>query len=271
MSNTFVQEIVKKVQSIKPLSDSAMRLLETVNKDDYDMATVSAIVERDPGLTANVLKVVNAPAFGLGQNITSVARAVSFLGEKTIVAIALGSCSPSVLNAELEGYASERGEMWEHSLCTAIAAREVARFAKGQLALDQVFTAGILHDIGKAVISEYLSGKVEDMLRQIEKEEAPGFVEAERKELGGDHTLVGYVLARHWKLPDPLQQAILHHHRPEGAEEQWRPIVYSVHMGDILAMMAGFATGADALQYTFDDGYDQYISMNEQDLRTSFF
>jgi len=257
-----VKEIVKRVKQIAPLSQSSMKLMEIIKREDYSLGEITRIVEHDPALTVNVLKVVNAPAFGLGQSVTSLARAVSFLGDKTVVGIAIASCSPQVYDKGLDGYAAERGELWRHSLHTAVAARELVKHAKKAINTEAAFTGAILHDIGKAVLSEFLHDRTGSLLSSIESQEAGNFSDAERKALGADHTEIGLALAKHWNLPAPLCQCIRYHHTPREADEAWRGLVFAVHLGDAIAMMGGSGTGADALLYPLDESWEDYFNLD---------
>jgi putative nucleotidyltransferase with HDIG domain len=264
MSDT-PRELVRIVEQARlpMLSQTATRLMELVHSDDYSLQDVTRIVERDPALIANLLKVVNAPSFGLGHKVDSVARAVNFLGDKMVVGMALATCSPRVFDHELSGYAGQRGALWRHSLRTAIAARELGRKAKVAISPEQAFTAGILHDIGKAVLSEHLLGRVPEILAAVDKESVEGYRQAEREVLGFDHSQVGGAVADHWNLPGPVREAVLHHHEPRNASPQWMALVFAVHLGDIVAMMGGTGTGADTLLYPMDQSYEEFIELDE--------
>lgn len=262
------KDLVSSIKTIAPLSQSATKLMELVESEEYGLTDITHIVELDPALTANVLKVVNAPAFGLGQTVESVARAVSFLGDKTVVGIAIGSCSPDVFGKPLEGYHAEQGELWEHCLFTAMAARELAGYMKepGGVTKETAFTAGILHDIGKAVIAQHMHRDVEELVQAVSEGQAESFSDAERDAVGLDHMEVGLGVAIHWKLPMPLSQCIRYHHSPMDAVEEHRGLVYVVHVADALAMMAGYGTGADALLYSIDDGFSEYLDITPEAL-----
>ncbi len=266
-----IQEIVDKTNRIPMLSQSSLRLLELVRSQKHNVQDITRLVECDPALTANLLKVVNAPAFGLGQPVSSLSRAISFLGDKMVVGIALATCSPKVFNAGLEGYEGERGELWRHSLRSAIASREIARHARKMISEDVAFTAGILHDIGKAVISEFLQGQLQRVLAVLDGEQSESFLQAEQAALGMDHCQVGVALAKRWRLPMQLMQVIEHHHYPARAENEHKPLVYVAHLGDIVAMMGGAGTGADTLLYPLDDQYEEYIEVSETDLEELVF
>jgi HD-like signal output (HDOD) protein len=148
-------------------------------------------------------------------------------------------------------------------LRTAVAAREIARHSNTDLSKDLAFTAGILHAIGKAVLSDFLHESAPDLLANIDSHDIRDYLEGERKILGMDHAEAGFELAKAWELPESLQMAIRHHHTPQQAPEQYRPLVYAVHLGCIIAMMSG-SQSSDALQYHLDKDYSDYFNITNE-------
>jgi putative nucleotidyltransferase with HDIG domain len=243
------KEILKKIKSISPLSQCALQILRITSKDDYSLSEIVKIVECDSVLTANVLRVANSAAISPAKPIISIEMAISYLGERMIVNTALATCANHFFNKNLEGYESPQGELWHHSLMTAIASRVVSKNAKELMNANVVYTAGILHDIGKTIISSMLNGTPEKILDGISKNEYSDYLEAEHDILGFDHCEAGEALAAHWKLPDYYQHVIRFHHAPSSADEEFAPLCFAVHLGDIIAMMNGVGTGSDCLQY----------------------
>jgi HD-like signal output (HDOD) protein len=256
-------DILAAIQEIPLLSPSASRLLQIASRDDYDISEIIEVVRCDSALTARLLKTVNSVAYGLVHQVTSIDRAVSYLGERLVAGIALEDSAKTLFNKKLEGYEGPVGELWEHDLRTAVAAREIARHCKNELSKDLAFTAGILHAIGKAVLSDFLQGSASEMLADIDSHDVKDYLEGERNLLGMDHTEAGYELAKAWELPESLQMAIRYHHTPQQAPETHRPLVYAVHLGCILAMMSG-SHSSDALQYHLDKNYTDYFNVTNE-------
>ncbi|MCD6580823.1 MAG: HDOD domain-containing protein [Desulfuromusa sp.] len=262
------EELQKIVKSVPMLSASASQLLQLTARADHDLIDVINLVRNDANLTARVLKIVNSAAFGLINNITSVDRAISYLGERIIVSIAIGDCAGKLFEKELSGYESAGGDLWKHDLRTAIASREVVTQSGADISPELAFTAGLLHDIGKALISDYLQGTVAEAVELITTEEGLDYLDAEEKLVGFDHTRAGYELAKEWNLPDELAEVILYHHEPSKASEEFRPLVYAVHLGDNIAMLGGFGTGSDSMRYKLDQQYTDYIKIGPKTLAT---
>ena len=262
------EELQKIVKAVPMLSPSASQLLQITSQADHDLVDVINLVRNDANLTARVLKIVNSAAFGLVSTITSIDRAISYLGERIIVSIAVGDSAGKLFEKELAGYESAGGDLWKHDLRTAIAAREVVTQSGVDISSELAFTAGLLHDIGKSLISDYLQGSVNTAVAMMTTEDDVDYLDAEEKLVGFDHTRAGYELAREWNLPDELAEVIRYHHEPANATEEYRPLVYAVHLGDNIAMMGGFGTGSDSMRYKLDQHYIDYIKIGPKTLAT---
>lgn len=259
-------DIVKKIKAIPPLSQSAQGIISVMGEADHDVGKVAGIIACDSALTARVLAVVNSAAFALAEPITTVARAVMYLGDKIVLGVALDFCTQGLLQKPLEGYCSERGMLWEHNLRTAIAAKAVARLAKQEISPDVAFTGGILHDIGKTVISDFLKDTAAEVVHELDEGKLPDYLAGEEEKLGVNHCMVGEELARAWKIPSPFPEIIRYHHRPQEAPAQCRGEVYAVHVGDILAMMEGTGTGSDAMCYQLDSRIGEVFTLGADTL-----
>ncbi|MDO6459713.1 HDOD domain-containing protein [Granulosicoccaceae sp. 1_MG-2023] len=259
--------LIAEVEQVPLLSPGVADLLEQTSDPDFDLSDVVRIIRNDAMLTSRLLQIVNSAAFQLAVEVTTVDRAVSMLGTRMVVGVALGCSAEGIFGEALEGYESNGEGVWRHDLYCAIAARNVALKAKERaFSPDLAFTGGLLHDIGKTVASRFLGGTAGQLLEDIRSGRAEDYLSAEAAVLGLEHTWLGFELARKWDLPEVLQQLILHHHHPSEAQPQYRALCYAVHVGDILAMMAGQGTGADCMQYVLDPGFENYFDLKPAQL-----
>lgn len=266
MKKEIKDEIISRIDRIPSLSPAASRLVTLTSDPNYDVNDIVDIVMCDATLTARLLRIVNSPVFGLRIPIDNIYRAVIYLGPKLVAGIAIGESAPKLFKSQLTGYETEPGGLWSHILFSAIAAREIAPFSKvGEIDQGQAFTAGILHDIGKAVISDLLENTSKEIVGNIERGDAGTYVDAEVEKIGITHAEAGFLVAEKWNLPESLKQSILHHHSPSSAPEEHRALSFAVHIGDILSMQWGCGTGADDLKYALDQSFDDYFSFTEED------
>ena len=260
------QDILKAIKKVPALSSSASQVMDIISRGDHCLADLVDIIRIDSALTANILRVANSASFGLRAEVVSVERAISLMGEDNVINVTLKNGVSKLFDKELSGYKSASGDLWRHDLRTAIASHKIAQKNKEKIQPEIAFTGGLLHDIGKVVISSFLGETSSKIIEAIDKGRVKDFYEAEQRLLGMDHAMVGFELAQHWNLPEALTHIIRYHHIPSEAPSDLKPIVYCVHLGDILAMMAGCGTGADTLYYPLDNSYVNFIDLSKDDL-----
>jgi HD-like signal output (HDOD) protein len=265
---SLVQEIRAACREIQPLSHSVTRLLMLMGDGKRSAAQVGQVVEADPALTLNLLRTVNSAAFGLRQPVTSAAAAVAYLGDRLVLAVAINCAAGRVFQRPLEGYAGPAGALWRHCLRTALASREIAGRCVRPPDPDTAFTAGILHDVGKAVLSRFLLPTMRDALPEADVHD---YLELETKAVGMDHAEAGELLADHWELPAPLRAAIRYHHHPAKAPDGARALCFTVHLADALAIMGGSGTGADGLAYLLVPEWKDEVHLERHDLEALLF
>lgn len=262
---SMLEKISKRVEEMQIPSMVAFEILKVIEDENHSLKQVVKLVENDASLTTEVLKVANSATYFRGMPVNTVSRAVLVLGEMMVVGVAICASSSIVFNSALDGYESPEGDMWEHSLRAAIASREIAKYTKNKVPPGLAFTSGLLHDIGKSVLSEFLIGTASNMTEVCEEGKVNDFLEAERLAVGTDHAEVGYQLAEKWGLPIALKTVIKLHHTPSKADAQYISLVFSVHLGDLIAMLGGNGTGVDALAYKIDNNYENYISIDQDE------
>lgn len=259
--STVVDQITKRVNEMPPLSGNTARILELISNRNYLVKDLVNLVSMDVSLTGKILQIVNSVSFGFRSKISSIERAVNFVGSKTILGIIVNDSLRDVYSSPLEGYIAEEGDFWEYSLRTAIASKLVAEIF--QESSDIAYTAGLLHDIGKAIINDFLKNSKEKLvLEKLNIGKEKDFIDVEKKLLNTDHTIVGEQFAKKWGFPDSLQAAIRFHHVPSQAPVNHKKLCMAVHVGDLFAMLGGFGTGFDILAYKMDKEAYDYLKID---------
>jgi putative nucleotidyltransferase with HDIG domain len=256
-------DAIAAVERIAPLSPAASRLVGLLGRREYQPREIVSIVEGDAALTAAVLRGVNAAELRLNRTIHTVSDAVAYLGAARIVGIALALAGRTLFNDALRGYEGSRGDLGRHSLYVALAARELAAHTLGRVDPGLAFTAGLLHDLGKAVLSDHLAGAADGIIDDLEAGVLGDFTAGERDRLGCDHAEVGVALANHWRLPFALVPPIAHHHAPFDAEPDHQPLTCVVHLADMLAYGQGIGTGRDTAAHRLEPRYQHWVVMDE--------
>jgi len=237
--------ILAKVKLFPSMPGAAGKLLKLLDNPDTTAAQIGQILRYDPGLTANLLKLTNSAYFGLPCKVGSVKQAIVLLGWKRLVQLVMASCVNAVMGKAVPGYDLPAGELWRHSIAVSVAAEDLAKELKIS-ASEEIFTAALLHDVGKLV----LGGFVKEDLEKIETEASRGisFEVAERIVLGTDHAEIGAQILKNWSFPPTLVNAVRRHHDPDSAGKT-DILVDIVHVANILCLMIGIGVGREGLCY----------------------
>lgn len=238
--------IMERLIAIDGLPTVCAEVLVMMRDPQVSLDVLIREVERDPALTGNLLRLANAAYFGHPRQIGSVRQAIVRLGTRQLLPLLLAAGVAARLSRPVRGYDLAAGALWERSLSLAVASHEVAR-SMGHDPPPELFTTGLLADVGKLILGEFLEADVA-AVQSLAFEQGMPFDEAERSVLGLDHAEVGGRLLKLWGLPEPVVQAVRYHHRPHLAETG-RELAEMVHVADALCMMIGIGCGSDGLHY----------------------
>jgi putative nucleotidyltransferase with HDIG domain len=237
-------EIIAKVKNLPPISQAALKLVNLLEQSSIANEDIVQVIKCDNVLTAKLLRACNSPYFGLDEPVASVDQAVLMLGHQQILHIVLTLAFGSAMVVPLPGYAVEANELWRHSLVTATAAEiVVSETFEMNVEASVAFTVGLLHDIGKLVMSQALTRDLQNEVRRLVETEGCSRTEAEKKVLGADHGEIGAALLKSWNLPEEVLEAVANHHNPICTPRPKLSVV--THVANCLAHLAGSAPGWD--------------------------
>lgn len=211
----IAHELVAKVKNLPPISQAALRLVNLLDQPAVSNDDVVQVLKYDNVLTAKLLRACNSPYFGLEEPVSSVDQAVLILGHQQILHIVLTLAFGGAMTVPLAGYAVEANELWRHSLTTATASEFiVSNGIDINVEASVAFTVGLLHDIGKLVLSQALTPEFQSNIRALIAEKKLLRSEAEKVVVGTDHAEVGGALLQAWHLPEDIIEAVKNHHHP---------------------------------------------------------
>lgn len=260
---SLVKEILAKVEKLPAIPAVVQQVLALSSDPDFSMDRLVETIQLDPGITVQVLQVCNSPYYGLRQKVSSLQQALALLGVKSVVDIVLSSEVVSFYKVSQDGYALTRGELWRHSMTTALLARRIGESQHFE-DVSTLFTAALLHDVGKLVLSEHVGDRFEQIVDMMEADEKT-FVEVERGVLGVDHALLGGLIARHWNFPDPIVRAIALHHDPERARKD-SELTRLVALANLVTLTMGIGAGLYGLAAPVSPGMLENLGMNRKAL-----
>lgn len=231
-------EIGHMINRVKPIPQIALKMSRMINNEDYNMLDIAAEIKQDQILSSKVIRLCNSSFIGLRSRIDSIDRALIILGEKMLLQLVLTASMELFMHDTGEGYSQCKGGLFQHSLGTAIASEELAKYT-GKTSPEIAYTAGLLHDIGKIVLDQYISSIYPFFYRKIQTDGIE-MCEVENEKLGITHTEAGGLLADNWSFPEKLTDVIRHHHYPEKASVDVG-LSHLIYLADLL--MSRFQVG----------------------------
>ena len=242
-----IDRILQSIDKIPAFPVTIQRVSEVMKDEDYSITDLVSVIEYDQAITANILRVSNSVYFGARRKIASLREALVFIGRNNIVRI-VNMAGISRCYRDVEGYALEGARLWEHSVGVAMMSRILLEKIYGRKD-DGLFTAGLLHDIGKLILGEFVNESFQEVMDLVSNERY-SFLEAEEKVLGINHAEVGGRIASLWNFPGVIVDAITYHHRPDLMPEGDDTSAWLIYLADQACMMMGIGgSGADDLAY----------------------
>ncbi len=243
----MLEKIIRSVQSIPAFPMTVQKVAELVSRDDYAVADLVNLIKYDQAITANILKMSNAAYFGSRHKIKSIQEAVLYLGQQNLLRAVQTAGVSRFYRKVSGGYVTQARELWKHSIAVAMMSQVLSQ--KVFRCDDSVlYTAALLHDIGKVFLGEYVQesfNKIENLVMN----RGYSFLEAENEVLGIDHAVLGGMIAEHWHFPAEIRDAIAYHHRPDLLDKEGDHVPWLVYLSDQLCLMIGVDGGVDGLAY----------------------
>jgi putative nucleotidyltransferase with HDIG domain len=241
-----VDKILKSIQNIPAFPVTSQRVTDIMKNPDYSISQVVNVIKYDPSITANILKICNSAYFGV-RRISTLHDAVVFLGQNNIIRAIQVSGISRFFNKNASGYGLNAQELWKHSVGVALMTQILSKKISGRED-NTLFTAGLLHDIGKFILSEFVQDSYSKIMDLVTKQ-GFDFLRAEEEVIGVSHSEVGGRIAQHWNFPQDIHDAIKFHHRPDLMEHGQSKLCWIIYLADQVCLIMGIGGGTDGLAY----------------------
>jgi putative nucleotidyltransferase with HDIG domain len=215
MNQTNARHILSEVKSFPSMPASGAKMLRMLEDPETTVEEIEDVLRRDPGLTANVLKLANSAFFGIPGKVASTRRAVLLLGLKKLTQLVIASCVSAVMDKPVPGYSLPPGDLWRHSIAVSIAAEALVK-DNHAVESEDIFTPALLHDIGKLILGHFVKEE-QEAIDKIALSGVP-YVVAENMVLGADHAEIGAQVLAQWSFPRDVIDAVRWHHDPSCPE-----------------------------------------------------
>jgi HD-like signal output (HDOD) protein len=241
-----IQDKIERITNLPTLPGIVARVMHIVHDPSSSSNDVAFIVGQDPALSAKMLRLANSAFYGMPHTITSIHNAIVILGFKVISTIVLSLTVFDMFPHEKKSSLFNRTAFWRHCTSCALICRFLTERMRKFVLFDaeEAFCAGLLHDIGKVVMEQYLHEDFHKALKHAKHRKIPLY-QAEKETLGYAHTDVAQWLTSGWQLPVQLSLPLIHHHDPQHVKE-CGDIVALCHYADFLCY---------ELKLTIDEDY----------------
>ena len=237
--------IAGKFKHLPSLPQAAESLAREILKSEPDIAEVVRIIESDAGLVSRVLRLVNSPFYGVRWKVSTVEHAVGLLGIRAIESMVISLTVFDVLSPRGE-HSLDYARHWQHSLAVAAAARVIAEMA-GYPAPEEAYTAGILHDVGRAALDVCAPEDFARVMSAVASGDGVAVL-IERGSIGIDHAGMGQFVLKHWNMDEKLAEAVGRHHAEDivierdGASAELAGIIQAADLAAWSAGLGGLDT-----------------------------
>lgn len=234
LAGSRVKNRVMKIGALPALPETYAKLLEELQLPECSMAHVSDIIEKDIAMSVKILQLVNSACFGLHKSISSAGQAASLLGIGLvkILVLTVGVFSSVEKIGLPDGFSLN--VLWRHSKRVGRYARQICVEEKfDPHLLNEVYTAGMLHDVGKVILAAACPDDFA-AIQEHASRQAVSLIEAEREILNCSHADIGAFMLGIWGLPNNIIEAAAYHHQPAASEGKIFSMLTAVHAANVI-------------------------------------
>ncbi|MCU0926386.1 MAG: HDOD domain-containing protein [Hydrogenophaga sp.] len=241
-----LDKLLKQPNALPSAPKVVRQLMETFQQEDVDIMKAASYIESDPVLTAKLLKMANSAFFGLHRSVTNAREAINVMGLIKVRALVIGTALGDGFHT-LGGV--NMGQFWRYSLNTA----NLSRYLAMPIKIDEstAFTAGLIHNIGELVMHVGMPEAMIDLDRSVPMLDLKR-ARAEKGMFGYSYAEVGAALAREWRFPKKMIDAIEHQNAPFD-NDVYEPIAGVIHIANWRARAEELSLGSEGRINTYPD------------------
>lgn len=215
-SRSRIKQALANLDTLPAMPAIAQKLLALPLDTDEGEAQLLNLIEQDPQISAKIIGLANSPVMGVSRKVGAVTDAAMLLGLSRVKSVAIGIASMSNMSKQPASRNFKPQDLWMHSMTMAIVMRVIAQFMprESRPKEDQIFLAGLLHDIGFMALHHIDAAASDELHRQLSLQPERSILDIELETLGITHCYIGAQLARHWHLPPDIMAVLGYHHPP---------------------------------------------------------
>ena len=260
-----VEAALTKCGDIATLPEVTARIIQLVEDPASTARDMHEVIKMDPALSTRVLKVVNSAFYGLPGQIASVDRAIVLLGLSAVKNIAIAASIARLFKAQHMGGGFTARDLWRHSVAVGVGGRLIAKRVRHAGPADEIFLAGLIHDIGVMVAWQADPEKVIEVVERCITG-CGSFIDLENQVIGVDHQAFGLGLTTKWKFPRHLRAMVSLHHAPERLSPELQPLGNIIRFADVLCCNRKIGFHLTAADSELTDELFQAVGLDPQNI-----
>jgi putative nucleotidyltransferase with HDIG domain len=230
-----INGLINRIFKLQALPQNVASITQLLNNEHTMAEDIAKEIEKDPPFSAQILKLVNSGFYGISQPITSISHATVIVGFRVMKTLIMSSSLANMITKSFDG-------LWQHSITCARTCSMLSRIL-GVEDPEELSSIGLLHDIGKVVIAQYMKEEFEAIMDLTQKQDLL-IVEAEERIIHITHADIAKLLLSRWNIPASTVEPIANHHN-FNPNSDYAVRTAIVHLADILVRSAGFGSGGD--------------------------
>lgn len=241
--NPEIKKLLKLIQDsqISSIKEVVSQIISIINNPDSSATDLRKIIEKDPPLTAKLLKLSNSAFYGYPKAISEIHEAIICIGFDTVKELALNQkvCELFKQNEYIHGYS--RISLWYNSVAAAIFSKLIYR-REFRRRGDNIYAAALLQDIGIIVLDQFLHDQFVKILKIAENQKR-NLTDVENEILGFNHADIGEAISQAWGFTDEMVWAIANHNNPDIFDEYYKQIGSSIFIANYIVQenMIGYS------------------------------
>jgi len=241
--NRTIKQRIDNIANIPTLPLVIEKITRLLQNPATSAEEVGRAITTDQAIASKVLRLVNSAFYGFPGRISTITHAIVILGFSTVKNIVLTASIFDFFKSRDEAHPEfDLEQFWLHSIACGAASQAIAKYA-GYAEKEESFIGGLIHDVGKIILCQYLPDELSRVVQQVKKKDSL-FYEGEMEVLGLTHQEIGGIVVQRWNLPKNLQEVVKYHHQPSPSREFFA-ITSIVHCADVLVRALEVGWGGD--------------------------